>query len=72
MTRGTPDLPDAPACSFLGLAADSRTRFTFPHPGHRCHAGHWPGAVDLVRQSNYCLSSNYAACDRFRAHLPRP
>jgi hypothetical protein len=72
MTRGEPDLPDAPACPLLGLAADPRTRFTFPHAGHRCHAAHRPSTVDLARQSSYCLSSGFAACERFRAHMPPP
>lgn len=72
MTRGELDLPDAPACPLLGLVGDPRTRFTFPHPGHRCHAAHRPKTIDLARQSAYCLSSGFAACDRFRAHQPRP
>lgn len=72
MTHRQPDLPDAPACPFLGLEADSRTRFTFPHPGHRCHAARGASTIDLARQSGYCLSSSYPACERFRAQLPRP
>jgi len=72
MSPGEPDPPDAPACPLLGLAVDARTRFTFPHPGHRCHATRRPGTADLARQSRYCLSTNYADCERFRAFLPRP
>jgi LysM repeat protein len=70
MARAEPDPPDAPACPLLGLVGDPRTHFTFPHPGHRCHAAHRPITVDLARQSSYCLSSGFAACDRFRAHMP--
>jgi len=72
MTLGELDLHDAPACPLLGLAADPRTRFTFPHPGHRCHAARRPKTIDLARQSSYCLSSSFAACERFRAHTPAP
>lgn len=61
------DGPDAPACPFLGLAADRRSHFTFPHPGHRCLAGKHPAAIDARRQSAYCLSLDFAACDRYRA-----
>ena len=67
MTRGTPDLPDAPACPLLGLADDPRTRFTFPHPGHRCHAGSRPSAVVPGWQATRCLSTVFATCDQYRA-----
>ena len=72
MTHRQPDLSEAPACPFLGLEANSRTRFTFPHPSHRCHAARGARTIDLARQSGYCLSSSYPACERFRAQLPRP
>jgi len=72
MTHRQPDLPDAPACPFLGLEADPRTRFTFPHPGHRCHAGRRPSAVEQALQARYCLSPDYAVCERFRASVRPP
>ena len=66
MTRGTPDLPDASACPLLGLADDPRTRFTFPHPGHRCHAGSRPSVVVPGWQATRCLSADFATCDQYR------
>ena len=72
MTPGEPDLPDAPACPLLGLAVDPRTRFTYPHPGHRCHASYKLKTIDLARQSSYCLSSGFADCERFRAFPRHP
>ncbi len=67
MTHRDHDLPDPQSCSLLGLAGDSRTHYTFPHPGHRCHAGRHPGKVDLARQSNYCLSANFVSCGLYKA-----
>jgi hypothetical protein len=72
MTHGEPDLPEAPACPLLGLAVDPRTRFTFPHPSHRCHASRKLLTIDRGRQSGYCLSSEFANCERFRAFLGHP
>lgn len=60
-----PDGIEAPACPFLGLLGDRRTRFTFPHPGHRCWASGHQRDVDLHRQVTYCLGRQYATCDRF-------
>jgi LysM domain len=59
------DVPDAPACRLLGLAVDRRTHYTFPHPGHRCFATKSPGTTKLDRQSAYCLTARFDACDRF-------
>lgn len=61
------DGPDAPACPFLGLAADRRSHFMYSHPGHRCFAAKHAAAVDARRQSAYCLNLGFAACDRYRA-----
>jgi hypothetical protein len=61
------DGPDAPACPLLGLAADRRSHFTYPHPGHRCFAKNHAAATDARRQSAYCLSIDFSACDRYRA-----
>jgi LysM domain len=65
------DVPDAPACPLLGLAVDRRTHYTFPHPGHRCFATQPPGTTDPDRQSAYCLSARFDACDRFRVFQRR-
>jgi len=65
-----PDLLDAPACPFLGLAVDARTRFTFPHPDHRCSAGPRPSAVAQAYQARYCLTVDFASCDLYRARVP--
>jgi hypothetical protein len=61
------DGPDAPVCPLLGLAADRRSHFTYPHPGHRCFATEHPATTDARRQAAYCLSAGYAACDRYVA-----
>ena len=66
MIHSTPDLPDISACPLLGLVDDPRTRFTFPHPGHRCHAGSRPSAVVPGWQATRCLSPDFATCDRYR------
>jgi LysM repeat protein len=64
--------PDPPACPLLGLAADRRTHFTYPHPGHRCFAKGHPTTADARRQAAYCLSLDFATCDRYRAWLSIP
>jgi hypothetical protein len=63
---------DAPACPYLGLAADPRTRFTFPHPGHRCFAAGHAASADARRQTTFCLSLEYPSCDRYQAAGPAP
>lgn len=60
-----PDRPDAPACPLLGLVADRRSHFTYPHPAHRCFAKDSPATTDAGRQATYCLSLNFTACDRY-------
>jgi LysM repeat protein len=64
---------DDPACPFLGLVADRRSHFTYPHPGHRCFAKDRPVPTDAGRQARYCLSGDYTDCDRYPARqvLPR-
>jgi hypothetical protein len=37
---------DAPVCPLLGLAADRRSQFTYPHPGHLCFAPERPATTD--------------------------
>jgi LysM repeat protein len=61
------DGSDAPACPLLGLAADRRSHFTYPHPGHRCFAKDRPASTDAGRQARYCLSLGYTTCDRYPA-----
>ncbi|MGD0862577.1 MAG: hypothetical protein ABSA21_07420 [Candidatus Limnocylindrales bacterium] len=61
------DLADAPACPLLGLAADRRTRYTFPHPDHLCYATATPGVLGPVHQAACCLSLSFMACDRYRS-----
>lgn len=60
------DGPDAPACPLLGLSADRRSHFMYPHPGHRCFAMENPATTDAYRQATYCLSPGYTACDRYK------
>ena len=61
------DLADPPSCTLLGLAADPRTHFTYPHPAHRCFATKQPATTDLRRQQAFCLSSAFVDCDRYLA-----
>jgi hypothetical protein len=55
------------ACPYLGLPEDPRTRFAFATPAHRCHVKRKPGVIALAHQGSYCLSSDFQACNRFRA-----
>jgi len=64
-----PDGPDAPACPFIGLAGDPATRFTFPHPSHRCSAGSKSSSVAHTHQATFCLTEGFASCDRYRSWL---
>jgi hypothetical protein len=63
------DAPDSPACPFIGLADDLRTRFTFPFPEHRCSAGIKPTLITHSHQATVCLSGEFASCDRYRAWM---
>jgi LysM repeat protein len=65
------EVPDAPACPFLGLAADRRSHFTFPHPAHRCFVKNHAASADARRQSGFCLTPGFAACDRYRSWQSR-
>ena len=67
MTAMKLDEPDPPACPALGLADDRRSHFTYPHPGHRCFAKGDAAKADPRRQATFCLSPEFASCDRFRA-----
>jgi hypothetical protein len=64
------DRLDAPACPFLGLAADPRSHFTYPHPAHRCFAKKRPATSDVQRQATFCLSLDFTTCDRYPARSP--
>jgi hypothetical protein len=61
------DWVDPPTCPFLGLAGDSRSHYTYPHPGHRCFATGRPANADAHRQTAFCVTPEYAACDRYQA-----
>ncbi len=62
-----------PACPFLGLDDDPRTRFTFAGTAHRCYASGRPGTVDLGHQGAFCLTATYPACPRYRPEAaPQP
>jgi hypothetical protein len=61
------DGSDDAACPLLGLDADHRTHFTYPHPDHRCFAAKRPAAADARRQSTYCLTDQFTFCDRYQA-----
>jgi hypothetical protein len=50
----------------LGLAADRRTRCTFPHSDHRCYATAAPAVIEPLHQATFCLSLAFIACDRYR------
>ena len=66
------EVPDGPACPFLGLATDRRSHFTYPHPGHRCFVKERPASTDASRQAKYCLARDFAACDRYLARKRPP
>jgi LysM repeat protein len=72
MASSKPDTSDAPACPHLGLAADRRSYFTYPHPGHRCFVKDRPATTDAGRQLAYCLNVGYVECDRYPAHQAPP
>ena len=55
------------ACPRLGLAVDRRTRFTFPHPGHRCHSTPTPTVIEPGQQEACCLTLGFRACIRYGA-----
>jgi hypothetical protein len=63
------DAPDLPACPFIGLTHDPRTRFTFPHPDHRCGAGPRPTFIAHTHQARVCLTRDFMSCDRYRAWM---
>lgn len=58
---------DPPACPLLGLALDHRTRYTFPHPAHRCHAAGSAKKIQLGHQSVVCLGASFATCERYQS-----
>jgi|GEM_PF-1898709 hypothetical protein len=61
------EVPDAPACPLLGIAADRRTRYTFPHPDHRCYATAAPAVIGPSHQAEFCLSLGFMPCDRYQS-----
>jgi hypothetical protein len=61
------DGSDDSVCPLLGLDADHRSHFTYPHPDHRCFAAKRPATADAHRQSTYCLTDKFTVCDRYLA-----
>jgi hypothetical protein len=55
------------ACPLLGLAADHRTHYTFPHSGHRCQAGGSSTLIQPWHQAAHCLCLGFKECDRYPA-----
>ena len=64
---GLDQLSDPPACPLLGLALDPRTRYTFPHAAHRCHAAGSAKKIQRGHQSAVCLSATFATCGRYQS-----
>ncbi len=62
-----PDLVDPRVCPLLGLAADHRTRYSFPNPAHRCFATEPAGSVDAGRQTTLCFTPEFGTCERLEA-----
>ena len=62
---------DPPACPLLGLAADHRTHFSYPHPGHRCFASGQPAPTDAAYQARFCLTAGFSSCGRYATWLKR-
>jgi hypothetical protein len=62
---------EAQVCPLLGLESDRRTRYTYPHPDHRCFAKERAATTDARRQASYCLDPAFTACDRFQARERR-
>jgi hypothetical protein len=58
------------ACPYLGLPDDSRTRFAFATPAHRCYAKRRTASISLSHQGSYCLSTDFPTCERFPADAP--
>ena len=67
MARVELDLSDAPGCPLIGLAADQGTRYTFPHPDHRCYSSGSATGIKPEKQATYCLCLDYVSCDRYGA-----
>jgi hypothetical protein len=59
------DGQDPPVCPLLGLAADHRSHFIYPHPGHRCFSASRPAPTDAAYQARFCLTPEFATCTRF-------
>ena len=60
------DLSDAPGCPLIGLAADRGTRYTFPHPDHRCYSSGSANGIKPEKQATHCLCLDYTSCDLYR------
>lgn len=52
-------------CPFVALAEDRDRRADAPDEGNRCYAERAPRRRDLVYQSEYCYSAEFARCSAF-------
>ena len=55
------------SCPHLGLAADTHTRFDYPHPANRCHSQRTPLRVKVGFQATFCLGPGWLQCPLYRA-----
>ena len=58
-------------CPFVALAEDRDRRADAPDEGNRCYAERAPRRRDLVYQSEYCYSAEFAKCTVFLAWAAR-
>lgn len=58
--------PTRVRCPFVGLADDQQSRFSFPHPAHRCFGLRRPKAIAPPYQTTFCLTPSYAGCTIYR------
>jgi hypothetical protein len=61
----------ASVCPFVALAEDRDRRADAPDVGNRCYAERAPRRRDLVYQSEYCYSPEFAKCSVFLAWAAR-
>ena len=58
-------------CPFVALAEDRDRRADAPDEGNRCYAERAPRRRDMVYQSDYCYSRQFATCSAFLAWAAR-
>ncbi|MBS1249481.1 MAG: hypothetical protein MAG431_01061 [Chloroflexi bacterium] len=54
-------------CSYLGLASDSKTRYSYPTSQNYCHYVKPGQSVSHTHQEKVCLSSKHAQCPVYQA-----